>query len=76
LSNSRHFQLIPISQLIARRAADLRARYNLRTPDALQLASTIQQRCDAFLTNDAGLKRVQEIRVLLIEELELSDLST
>jgi hypothetical protein len=28
-------------------------------------------RCDAFLTNDAGIKRVTEITVLVLAELEL-----
>jgi hypothetical protein len=43
---------------VAERAAELRARYNLRTPDALQVATALVRRCEAFLTNDARLKRV------------------
>ena len=54
-------------------AADLRARYNLRTPDALHIATAIDAGCDAFLTNDLGLKRVIEIKVLVLDELELSE---
>jgi predicted nucleic acid-binding protein len=49
----------------------LRARYNLRTPDALHVATRIDATCDAFLTNDAGIKRVIEIAVLVLDELEL-----
>ncbi len=71
LSKSRSFRLEPTTSVIARRAADLRARYNLRTPDALHVATAIEAGCQAFLTNDAGIKRVNEIRVLVLDELEL-----
>jgi predicted nucleic acid-binding protein len=37
LLNSRRFRLLPITSRIAESAADLRARYNLRTPDALHV---------------------------------------
>ncbi|MFL5800691.1 MAG: type II toxin-antitoxin system VapC family toxin [Roseiflexaceae bacterium] len=68
---SRNFSLIPIDAVIAERAADLRARHNLRTPDALQIAAALHAGCEAFLTNDALLKRVTELRVLTLDELEL-----
>ena len=71
LLHSRYIILVPISIQIAERAAELRARYNLKTPDALQVATAIDAGCDAFLTNDMGLKRVTEIRVLILDELEL-----
>ena len=68
---SREFRLLPITSRIAESAADLRARYNLRTPDALHVAAGIDARCDTFLTNDTGMKRVTEIAVLVLDELEL-----
>lgn len=71
LLHSRNFNLIPIDYSIAEIAADLRARYRLRTPDALQLAATINIGCEVFLTNDAALQRVTELRVLVLDELEL-----
>ena len=71
LINSRNFALIQINTTIAERAADLRARYNLRTPDAMQIAATLEAGCTAFLTNDSALMRVNELRVLALSELEL-----
>jgi predicted nucleic acid-binding protein len=71
LLNSRNFHVVSIDAAIAQIAADLRARYNLRTPDALQIGAALEQHCDAFLTNDRGLQRVMEIRVLVVDELEL-----
>jgi predicted nucleic acid-binding protein len=55
---------------MARRAAELRARYNLSLPDAFQAAAALQSGCDSFLTNDATLKRVTELSVIVLEEME------
>lgn len=71
LSHSRGFRLEPVTTPVARHAADLRARYNLRTPDALHIATAISAGCDAFLTNDTALQRVAEITILVLDELEL-----
>jgi predicted nucleic acid-binding protein len=68
---SHNFNLIPIDYSIAESAASLRARYRLRTPDALQLAVAFNSGCEAFLTNDSALQRVTELRVLVIDQLEL-----
>ncbi len=70
LLHSRHFKLISITADIAEQAADLRARYSLRTPDALQIAVALRSGCQAFLTNDSDLKRVTSLRVLVLAELE------
>jgi predicted nucleic acid-binding protein len=50
---------------------ELRARYRLRTPDALHVACAIDMGCEAFLTNDKGIKHVEITRVLVLDELEL-----
>ena len=71
LLHSEGFRLLTITSRIAESAAVLRARYNLRTPDALHVAAGLDARCDAFLTNDTGIKRVTEIAVLVLDELEL-----
>ena len=70
IQNSVGFTLIPIDEQIAHRAAVLRAKYGLKTPDALHVATALETHCDAFLTNDMGLKRVSEIKVLVLDELE------
>lgn len=59
---------IPLDLTVADRAASLRARYRLRTPDAIQLATALHAGADVFLTNDRDLRRVQEVPVLLIDE--------
>ena len=71
LLDSRNFLLAAISAETAEIAANLRARHNLRTPDALQIAAAMDVGCQAFLTNDQELARVTDIRVLVLAELEL-----
>jgi predicted nucleic acid-binding protein len=70
LLNSRNFNLIPVDAQTADTAAELRARYRLRTPDALQLAAALVSGCQAFITNDNGLRRVTELDVYILDDLE------
>lgn len=60
----------PIEPEAGARAADLRARYGLRTPDAVQLAIALAHGAEAFLTNDHRLRQVRDLRVLLLDELD------
>lgn len=71
LTHSDSFRLEPVTAQIAEIAASLRARYNLRTPDALHVATALDSGCDAFLTNDEGIKCVTDMRVLVLDEQEL-----
>ncbi len=69
LLNTNGVMLRPVDAPVAERAADLRAHYNLKTPDALQVATALENGCEAFLTNDAGLRCVAEIGILVLGEL-------
>jgi predicted nucleic acid-binding protein len=71
LLNTNHLDTLPITAELAEEAAELRARYNLQTADALQIAVALQEGCEAFLTNDTALSRVTELRVLVLDELTL-----
>ncbi|GAB4292739.1 MAG: hypothetical protein Fur0025_28590 [Oscillatoriaceae cyanobacterium] len=55
---------------IAREAARVRVRYNLQLSDALQVATALVAGCEAFLTNDVQLKRITELKILVVSELE------
>ena len=72
LYNGVNFKLLPINLLVAETAARLRAKYNLRTPDALQISTALENGCEAFLCNDKGLKPITELKVLILDELTLS----
>ena len=64
-------QFIGIDEYVGEQAAELRARYNLALADALQFAAALAANCQAFLTNDKRLKRVSELIVLIVDDLEL-----
>jgi predicted nucleic acid-binding protein len=57
---------IPFTESLFRRAADIRARHNFRTPDALHLAAAVEGACDLFLTNDAGLTSFTQVPVEIV----------
>ncbi len=71
LVTSQHFFTKNIDPAIAETAATLRAKYNLRTPDAMQIATAIESKCQVFLCNDKLLRRVEELRICVLDELEL-----
>ena len=71
LINSHNLILQAIGPVTAELGAELRARYRLSTPDALQVATALEAGCEAFLCNDADLRRITELRVLVLDDLEL-----
>jgi predicted nucleic acid-binding protein len=56
---------------VAENAAELRARYNLTLTDAFQVAAALSAGCQALLTNDLALKRVTDLTILVLDELEI-----
>lgn len=60
---------IEITHEISIQAAGLRALYNIRTPDSIQLAAAIVLKADYFITNDHALKQVKEIKTILLDEM-------
>ena len=49
-------------------SSKLRAKYSIRAPDAIQIAVGIVYGANAFLTNDSSLKKVRDIRVVILED--------
>ncbi len=68
LTRSRGLHLVDIDRDQLRAAAQLRARYGVRTPDALQLAAALQERCSAFITNDRRLPALPGLRIVQLDE--------
>lgn len=60
---------VPVTMNVADRAAELRGRYRLSTPDAIQLATAIGHRATRFYGNDRSLLRVKEIECVIVDEL-------
>jgi len=63
-----NLELADVTRAVARRAARLRARYDVRPADALQAATALAGQATAFVTNDHKLARLApELDVLVLE---------
>lgn len=67
LSNSKNLTLVAINKAVLRLAAQLRSQYNVRTPDAIQLATAVRANAKRFITNDRRLPKT--VGELVIETL-------
>lgn len=70
LTTYPHLTIVEVDLELVDMASDLRAKYAVRTPDALQVASALRAGATGFITNDPQLKRVTELEVLLLKELK------
>jgi predicted nucleic acid-binding protein len=69
LCNSTSVNIIDITIDIAKKAASYRAKYGLKTPDSIQIATAVDASADYFFTNDIRLKAVTEIEILVLDDL-------
>lgn len=58
------YSVIPVSTPIAVMAAQLRAQYRLKLPDAIQLATALDIGASAFVTHDRDFSKVTGIAIL------------
>jgi predicted nucleic acid-binding protein len=69
LASSDHVSMVPIDRSILRNAAQLRSLYRLKTADAIQLASALQEQCRAFITNDRRIPEIPGLAVIQLQDL-------
>ena len=60
-------EIVTLSREVMDRAAEIRAKYGFKTPDAIHLAAAVVSGCEAFLTNDHRLDRFTDIAIEVIE---------
>jgi predicted nucleic acid-binding protein len=70
LLKSSNFHTGSINAAIAENAAHMRAAYGLRLPDAIQIAFAIDVGCKAIVCNDHSMRRVTELSVSILDDLE------
>ncbi|MDJ0690920.1 MAG: PIN domain-containing protein [Xenococcaceae cyanobacterium MO_188.B32] len=73
LLNQDHLTAYSVSPNIAELAAKLRATKNIRTPDAIQIATAIQNGAEFFLTNDRDLCNIQSLKILILDEITITE---
>ncbi len=69
LTNFPNLEIIDVDVEIADIASTLLARYPIKTPDAIQVATAIKGRCSSFITNDLALKQIKEIDVIALKDI-------
>jgi len=64
-----NLEFIPVDVPVADAASSVRAEYNLRTPDAIQIATALYKKANLFLTNDRSFLKIKEIKVVLLDDI-------
>ena len=67
LTTYPNLKWVDLSKEIADLGAHLRAKYKIKTPDAIILASAIYSEATGFVCNEKGLQKVKEIEVLILD---------
>jgi predicted nucleic acid-binding protein len=61
--------LVPVSPEIAEQAAQLRARFSIKTPDAIHLATALHRQAAYFITNDTRLPAGAGVEIISLDTL-------
>jgi predicted nucleic acid-binding protein len=65
--NENSIRLIDVSLPISKLAAEFRATHNLKTPDAIHVATAIKAEASCFITNDFQLKKVSDLEIITLK---------
>jgi len=68
LLSSEGLTTFEIFHEVSEMASRLRAKYSMKTPDAIQIAVGTLYGATKFLTNDPDLRRVSEIKILVLDD--------
>lgn len=75
IRNTPHINLVKVDSAVILRSVHLRANFGLRSMDALHLATALVHDCWSFITNDRRLSRVDQLRVLSLDDMDGATLS-
>lgn len=67
LTNSRGLRFIEVDRRLLKAAAQVRARFKIRPPDAIQMAAALLGNCNSFLTNDRRIPTVPGLKILQVK---------
>ena len=60
---------LPITRQILEAAAQVRATFGLKTPDAIHAATALIEGCTLFVTTDAAFRRIPGLNVAILSEI-------
>ncbi|HPD17049.1 MAG TPA: PIN domain-containing protein [Planctomycetota bacterium] len=69
LLRAAHLATLNVTPEIAEDTARLRAKHNLRTPDAVQIAAALREGATSFVTNDTDLPTLPGLRIIVLDNL-------
>lgn len=69
LLHAPHVHAHALTAIVAQEAARLRAKWNMKTPDAIQLATATCTKATAFLTNDTGFPDIPGLDMILLDDI-------
>ena len=69
LLRSSSLRTVPLTSEIAEQAAQIRAVANLKTPDAIQLATALSSGAHVLLTNDTAMPAHSDLQILVLDRL-------
>ncbi len=64
LAGDDMFHLVSPSPSILRMSAKLAAKFSTKLLDAIHVATAMESKCDAFVTNDRGIRTPDELKVI------------
>lgn len=67
LTHSRGLRFIEVDRQLLKAAAQLRATFKLKPPDAIQVAAALVGECKSFLTNDRRIRPVSGLKILQVK---------
>jgi predicted nucleic acid-binding protein len=67
LTRSRGLRFIEVDRPLLKAAAQLRATFKLKSPDAIQVAAALVCDCTSFLTNDRRIRTVPGLKILQVK---------
>ena len=67
LTNSRGLRFIEVDRRLLKAAAQIRATFKLKPPDAIQVAAALVGDCNSFLTNDRRIPAVPGLKFLQLK---------
>jgi predicted nucleic acid-binding protein len=67
LTHSRGLRFIEVDRRLLKVAAQLRATFKLKPPDASQVAAALVGDCQSFLTNDRRIRAIPGLKILQLK---------
>lgn len=64
-----NLEVFDIDQQIAVEAARIRREYGFRLPDAIQLATALRSKAQAFISNDKKITKFKELSIILLSDI-------